>query len=112
MSKNKLYTCSYFCKRIIESGFDVIRLSIPYEPDDQRKWTIVVNKHGPYPKMNVIITCFKNDETKEFAFKFQGRKKKEFLLETLTMNMIIGILTKAMEVEQEIGAGTEEAPND
>lgn len=47
--------------------------------------------------MNILITCFKNEETKEFCFKFQGQRKKEFILETLTMNLIIEILKKAME---------------
>jgi hypothetical protein len=51
--------------------------------------------------MNVLITCFKNEETKEFCFKFQGQRKKEFILETLTMNLIIDILKKAMETEGE-----------
>ena len=42
-----------------------------------------------------------NEETKEFCFKFQGQRKKEFILETLTMNLIIDILKKAMETEGE-----------
>lgn len=101
MAKNKLYTLSYFCKRIIEQGFDVIKLNIPYEKNDLRKWTIVVNKHKSDYKMNILITCFKNEETKEFCFKFQGQRKKEFILETLTMNLIIEILKKAMEASNE-----------
>jgi hypothetical protein len=101
MAKNKLYTLSYFCKRIIEQGFDVIKLNIPYAENDLRKWTIVVNKNKSDYKMNVLITCFKNEETKEFCFKFQGQRKKEFILETLTMNLIIDILKKAMETEGE-----------
>ena len=101
MAKNKLYTLSYFCKRIIEQGFDVIKLNIPYEKNDLRKWTIVVNKSKSDYKMNILITCFKNEETKEFCFKFQGQRKKEFILETLTMNLIIEILKKAMETDGE-----------
>ena len=96
MSKNKLYTCSYFCKRIIEQGFDVIRLNIPYEKDDLRKWSIVVNKHNSAYKINVMITCFKNEETKNFEFQFQGQRKKAFFLSTLTMTMIINILKRAL----------------
>lgn len=97
MAKNKLYTCSYFCKRIVEQGFDVIRLNIPYEKNDLRKWSIVVNKKKANYKMNVMITCFKNEETKNFEFQFQGQRKKAFFLSTLTMNLIIDILKKAME---------------
>ena len=47
--------------------------------------------------MNVLITCFKNETTKDFEFQFQGQRKKAFFLNTLTMNMIIDILKKAME---------------
>jgi hypothetical protein len=100
MAKNKLYTLSYFCKRIVEQGFDVIRLNIPYEKNDLRKWSIVVNKQRSNYKMNILITCFKDEQTKEFCFKFQGQRKKEFILETLSMNLIIAILKKAMESEE------------
>lgn len=94
MSKNKLYTCSYFCKRLVEHGFDVQRLPIVYEVNDLRKWSIVVNKTNDTYKKNILITCFKNEETKQFSFKFQGQLQKDFVLETLTMNMIIAILKR------------------
>ena len=96
MSKNKLYNQSYFCKRLVEQGFDIIRLNIPYAQDDLRKWTIVVNKQQSEYKHNILITCFKNEENKEFSFKFQGQKFDDFILPTLTMNLIIGILKKVM----------------
>ena len=70
MSKNKLYNQSYFCKRIVEEGFDVTRLNIKYEFDDLRKWSIIVNKQQSEYKHNILITCFKNEETKEFSLKF------------------------------------------
>lgn len=97
MAKNKLYTKSYFKKRIVEEGFDVLDLKIPYEKNDLRKWTLVINKQKSNYKINIIITCFKNEETKEFCFKFQGQRKKEFILTTLTMKLIIDILKKATE---------------
>jgi hypothetical protein len=97
MSKNKLYTKSYFKKRIVEQGFDVIDLKIPYENNDLRKWSLVINKTKCNYKMNIIITCFKDENTKEFCFKFQGQRKKEFLLETLSMKLIIDILKKTTE---------------
>lgn len=101
MSKNKLYTCSYFSKRLVEEGFDVLKLNIPYEENDLRKWSIIVNKTKSNYKMNILITCFKNEETKEFCFKFQGQRKKEFILETLTMTMIIAILKRTFESTDE-----------
>ncbi len=97
MAKNKLYTKSYFKKRIVEQGFDIIDLKIPYEKNDLRKWTLVVNKTKSNYKMNIIITCFKDETTKEFCFKFQGQRKKEFLLETLSMKLIIDILKKTTD---------------
>lgn len=99
MSKNKLYNQSYFCKRIIEEGFDVIRLNIPYESDDLRKWTIIVNKAKSIYKHNILITCFKDEQTKEFSFKFQGQNLNDFILPTLTMKLIINILKKTVEPE-------------
>jgi len=101
MSKNKLYNQSYFCKRIIEAGFDIIRLNIPYMYEDLRKWTVVVNKHGISYKHNILITCFKNEETKEFSFKFQGPRFDDFILPTLSMNLIIDILKKTTEAKTE-----------
>jgi hypothetical protein len=97
MAKNKLYTKSYFKKRIVEQGFDVLDLKIPYEKNDLRKWSFVINKTKSSYKMNIVITCFKDETTKEFCFKFQGQRKKEFILNTLTMNLIINILKKATE---------------
>lgn len=97
MSKNKLYNKSYFCKRLVEAGFDVNRLNIPYAADDLRKWTVAVNKQQSEYKHNILITCFKDETTKEFSFKFQGQKFDDFVLPTLTMNLIIDILKKTME---------------
>jgi hypothetical protein len=97
MARNKLYNQSYFCKRIIEEGFNIIRLNIPYAIDDLRKWTIVVNKQNTDYKHNIVITCFKDESTKEFSFKFQGKKFEDFILPTLSMKLIINILKKATE---------------
>jgi hypothetical protein len=99
MAKNKLYNQSYFCKRIVEEGFNVIRLKIPYEYDDLRKWTIIVNKQNINYKHNILITCFKDEQTKEFSFKFQGQKFDDFILPTLSMKLIIDILKKTTEIE-------------
>ena len=99
MSKNKLYNQSYFRKRLVEEGFDVIKLNIPYEADDLRKWSVVVNKQNSNYKYNILITCFKDESTKEFSFKFQGQKFDDFILPTLTMKLIIDILKKATEGE-------------
>ena len=87
---------SYFCKRIVEEGFNIIKLPIPYESDDLRKWTIVVNAKNCNYKYNIFITCFKDNITKDFSFKFQGQNFEDFILPTLSMKLIIKILKKAM----------------
>jgi hypothetical protein len=97
MSKNKLYNKSYFCKRLVENGFDVTRLNVRYEENDLRKWTVVVNRQGLEYKHQIFITCFKDEETKEFSFKFQGQSFDDFILPTLTMKLIIDILKKTTE---------------
>jgi hypothetical protein len=104
MSKNKLYNRSYFCKRLIESGFNILKLNIPYESEDARKWSIVVvNSKTCEYKHNILITCFKNEKTKEFSFKFQGKdlNAKGFTLNTLSMNIIIEILKRTFEKHEE-----------
>lgn len=110
MSKNKLYNQSYFCKRLIDEGFDVIRLRIPYENNDLRKWTIIVNKSKIEYKHNILITCFKDEKTKDFSFKFQGQNLSDFVLPTLTMKLIIDILKKT--VETNIESNIEKDEND
>lgn len=94
MSKNKLYNQSYFCKRIKDAGFAVMRLNIPYQIDDNRKWTVVVNSKTNNYKYNILITCFKDNVTKQFTFKFQGQKFEDFLLPTAGMGIIINILKR------------------
>lgn len=99
--KNKLYCKGYFCSRLIDNGFVVTKLNIPYEQDDLRKWSIIVNSKSVSYKYNILITCFKDNTTKEFCFKFQGQRKKEFILKTMSMEIIIKILKKAMRYAEE-----------
>ena len=41
--KNKLYCKGYFCSRLTDNGFAITKLNIPYEKDDLRRWSIIVN---------------------------------------------------------------------
>lgn len=98
MAKNKLYNLSYFTKRLVESGFNVIKLVPRYEYDDPRKWTVnVVNIKNASYKFNILITCFKDEKTKEFSFLFQGQQPREFTYKTLSMVLIIDLLREAMK---------------
>jgi hypothetical protein len=97
MSKNKLYNLSYFSKRLIEAGFNINRIVSAYENDDPRKWTIlVVNSKTNSYKFNIMITCFKNEKTKEFSFILQGQQPRELTYKTLSMVLITKLLTETM----------------
>lgn len=100
MSKNKLYNQSYFVKRLLEAGFDVKRLNIHFEADDLRKWMIIINLRSFDYRPNICVTCFKNKETSEFSFKFQGQGEKDFVLKTLSMKTIIRILNSVFKKTQ------------
>ena len=100
MSRNKLYNRSYFTKRLIQSDFQVRRMDINYESDDIRKWTVCVN---PSNRMNcyffnVLVTCYKDDKTKDYTFKFQGQNKEDFTLKTKSMKLIIRIFQKTIQL--------------
>jgi len=95
MSKNKLYTYSYFIKRLVESGFDVTRIPIHYTEEDPRYWSIFVNKKDGTYKNNIMITCWKTDN--KYSFHFQGFQKNGFFLETQSMTIIITILLRAYQ---------------
>lgn len=100
MSRNKLYNRSYFSKRLIQSGFEVTKLNIQYQKDDYRKWTIVVNPSNKMEcyKFNVFVTCYKDDETKDYQFKIQGQNIEDFCLKTKSMKLIIKIFQKTVEL--------------
>ena len=100
MSRNKLYNRSYFSKRLIQSGFEVTKLNIQYQKDDYRKWTIVVNPSNKMEcyKFNVFVTCYKDDETKDYQFKIQGQNIEDFCLKTKSMKLIIRIFQKTVQL--------------
>ena len=112
MSKNKLYNQSYFVKRVLDAGYFVTRLNVKFEQDDDRKWMVLVNSKKIAYRPNICITCFKNDETKEYVFKFQGQTTRDFTLKTMSMNTIIDILNNVIgEKEAAYIAATTEVDN-
>jgi len=111
MSKNKLYNQSYFVKRILDAGFFVTRLNVKFEEDDDRKWMVLVNSKKIQYRPNICITCFKNDETKEYVFKFQGQTTRDFTLKTLSMNTIIDILNNVIGEKEAFFSAAQEADN-
>ena len=100
MSRNKLYNQSYFVKRVLDAGFFVTRLNIRFEPNDARRWMVLINsKNIPY-KHNICITCFKKFNSDEFMFKIQGQGSRDIELRTMSMSTIIKILNDVIKVDE------------
>ena len=56
MSKNKITTCSYFIKRLRDSGYVVDKLFGEYSFSDPRSWSVIVDP----TVASVIITWYNN----------------------------------------------------
>jgi len=82
-SKNKLYTQSYFIKRLKDSNIFVKPL-IKYSENDIRKWTIIIEPE----KYNILCTCYK-ENSKNYCFKFDCQQKSNINVTTLSMKTII-----------------------
>jgi hypothetical protein len=93
--KNKIYTLSYFKKRLKDSGYIVWDIMNKYAMEDPRKWTVLVN-----PSIeSVYITCIVNREElgqlPEFEINDGGmRFQKNLTLMTSSMEVIINLLTR------------------
>ncbi len=89
--KNKLYTLSYFKKRLRDGNYNSITLFNSYSEDDQRYWTILIGED------NIQCTCLKfmNEMSQiEFSFHFTDNKQ--------TLNMDKKVTTHSMNVILEL----------
>lgn len=84
--KNKIYTKSYFRKRLLEAGFSVKDPDIKYDPIESRYWTLIVESKNEKIK-NIIITCFKITGD-NYWFNFQTEKNQNFKLYTKSMEIV------------------------
>ena len=85
MSNNKLYTRSYFCKRLKESTINHSEV-IVYENESSRKWTLLI-----FPtKHNILCTCHKEGE--DFWFRFETSENQNLIVKTKSMKVIIDFL--------------------
>lgn len=85
--KNKLYTLSYFRKRLHSASIDSKVLVRTYTSfGDSRYWTITL-----FPKThNIFCTCYKNESDVWFELWDGGnRLKNETIIKTKSMNIII-----------------------
>lgn len=83
---NKLYTKSYFIKRLIEKHFFVTKIVEQYTKNDTRYWTILVNPD----RAAIFITCFK--ERGKVFFRLFGPNDVNMIIETESMDVIISTL--------------------
>jgi hypothetical protein len=85
-SNNKLYTKSYFIKRLIEKHFFIKHVVDKYRKEDTRYWTILACTHG----IQFLITCIReNDKT---MFRIFSENDVNILLETDSMDVLINTL--------------------
>jgi hypothetical protein len=101
MSKNKLYTLSYFRKRLREVGINTEILVGEYGDQDKRYWTISIDDN-----MKIICTCLKyteSDGSTVSKFHFSDCKqsfKMDMVRETVSMEDIISMLSNVLEIDK------------
>ena len=92
MPKNKLYTPSYFLKRLRGAGYIVNKIFSDFSMRDPRRWVIVINPG----EESVLITCYANDkEYKDTVFEINDGGKnvpKNFQLHTKSIEVLINYL--------------------
>jgi hypothetical protein len=93
-NKNKLYTLSYFRKRLRDAGITSKVLIDSYTEGDKRYWTISID-----PENRILCTCFKYTEDNILKFYFNLSDGNQNLpidktIKTESMNVIIEILKK------------------
>lgn len=96
MSKNKLYTLSYFRKRLKDKEISSVRLINKYCDDDVRYWTILIDPGNK----NIICTCFKHN-IEDFYFSLLTAKYTNFEVKTKSMDIIIDSLLNLINPESE-----------
>ena len=94
MSKNKVTTCSYFIKRLRDSGYVADKVFDKYAYIDPRSWTIVVD-----PEVSsVIITCYNNHNQmgEEYFEMHDGGQfiPDRFKIKTSSIEVVIEYLVK------------------
>ena len=94
MTKNRLYTLSYFRKRLKDADINSIRLINEFKDDnDKRYWTILIDPG----RKNIITTCYKEDIDK-FWFKL-NTPTNLYNIKTKSMRVIIENLKMILDGE-------------
>ena len=94
MSKNKVTTCSYFIKRLRDSGYVVDRLWSEYGMGDARSWTVIIDP----VVSSIFCTCFNNKSEfgEEYFELYDGNQfiPDQFKIKTSSIEVIVEYLVK------------------
>ena len=94
MSKNKITTCSYFIKRLRDSGYVADKVFGEFSYTDPRSWMVIVD-----PTVgSVFITCYNNhNEMGEEYFEMHDGGQyipERFKIKTSSIEVVIEYLVK------------------
>ena len=94
MAHNKLYTLSYFRKRLFNAGYSSKILIDSF--DDSRYWMISIGEVA-----KIICVCYKNQDSSGNSsfelFDGKNRIKQSIIINTQSMNVIVEFLDKVRE---------------
>jgi hypothetical protein len=98
--KNNLYTLSYIAQRLRSFGFSVKKLPIRYHRDDNRYWTLLIDKgEGNY---SILMTCMKQSlKDKRGIFTLFSSRSKVLQIDTLSAEVINSQLNDLCEAIDE-----------
>ena len=85
MPNNKLYTRSYFCKRLKDADIPNREL-VTYRDEPSRRWTVLI-----YPgTRDILCTCHKNDQ--EYWFRLETASNSNLVVKTQSMKVVIDLI--------------------
>lgn len=94
MAKNKITTCSYFIKRLRDSGYVADKLYSEYNTADPRSWTAIIDPGVA----SVFVTCYNNhnDLGEEYFEIYDGGQyiPDRFKIKTSSIEIVIEYLVK------------------
>jgi hypothetical protein len=94
MAKNKITTCSYFIKRLRDSGYVADKLFSEFNQGDPRSWVAIVDPGVS----SVLVTCYNNHREfgEEYFEMYDGGQfiPDKFKIKTSSIEVIIEYLVK------------------
>ena len=94
-NKNKLYTLSYFKKRLKDSGIISKPIIREFDKNDKRYWLLSID-----PKHKILCTCFKYTENNEmkYSFRFSDGHQRIPIDKTITTESMLVIINELKKV--------------